>query len=237
MTRRDTIIVAALVNAGLLIVMFVSALKDHETEGQLAREAQSSPSMNNEKVASMEPKKIIGDEVDAALKLYMQQDPLQPPVAIAVNTPTPSFTEEAVIAPTMVATQEVHTQPAVQPAVQQVASGLIEVKVNKGDVLEKLARHHHSSVSEIMKLNNLSSTQLKIGQVLKIASGPSAIPIVKIENPAPETTSKFYTVKPGDSPWTIAVKNHMKVEELLKLNAMSEDKARRLRPGDQIRIR
>ena len=233
MTRRDTIIVAALVNAGLLIVMFVSALKDHETEGQLAREAQSSPSMNNEKVASMEPKKIIGDEVDAALKLYMQQDPLQPPVAIAVNTPTPSFTEEAVIAPTMVATQEVHAQPAVEQAV----SGVIEVKVKKGDVLEKLARHHHSSVSEIMKLNNLSSTQLKIGQVLKIASGPSAIPIVKIENPAPETTSKFYTVKPGDSPWTIAVKNHMKVEELLKLNAMSEDKARRLRPGDQIRIR
>ena len=233
MTRRDTIIVAALVNAGLLIVMFVSALKDHETEGQLAREAQSSPSMNNEKVASMEPKKIIGDEVDAALKLYMQQDPLQPPVAIAVNTPTPSFTEEAVIAPTMVATQEVHAQPAVEQAV----SGVIEVKVKKGDVLEKLARHHHSSVSEIMKLNNLSSTQLKIGQVLKIASGPSAIPIFKIENPAPETTSKFYTVKPGDSPWTIAVKNHMKVEELLKLNAMSEDKARRLRPGDQIRIR
>ena len=67
MTRRDTIIVAALVNAGLLIVMFVSALKDQTNEGQVASVAQSSNLMSNERVAISEPKKIIGDEVDAAL--------------------------------------------------------------------------------------------------------------------------------------------------------------------------
>ncbi len=228
MNRRDTIIVAALVNAGLLIVMFVSALKDHENEGQIASAAPASNLMSSERVAISEPKKIIGDEVDAALKQYMQQDPLQPPVAIAVNAPAPSFTEEAVVIAAPVAPQEVH--------VVEATSGIVEVKVKKGDVLEKLARQHHSSVSEIMKANHLSSTQLKIGQVLKIPSVSHA-PAVKVDNQETETTSKFYTVKPGDSPWTIAVKNHMKVEELLKLNSMSEDKAKRLKPGDQIRIR
>jgi peptidoglycan endopeptidase LytF len=228
MNRRDTIIVAALVNAGLLIVMFVSALKDHENESQIVSGTQASTLMNNERVAISEPKKIIGDEVDAALKQYMQQNPLQTPAAIAVSAPTPSFIEEVVALSTPIATQEVQV---IEPA-----SGVVEVKVKKGDVLEKLARQHHSSVSEIMKVNHLSSTQLKIGQVLKIPSG-SAASAVKVENQVTETTSKFYTVKPGDSPWTIAVKNHMKVEELLKLNSMSEDKAKRLRPGDQIRIR
>ncbi len=228
MNRRDTIIVAALVNAGLLIVMFVSALKDHETEGQIASTAPAATLKNHEKVAISEPKKIIGDEVDAALKQYMQQDPLQTPVAIAVNTPAPSFTQEAVVIAAPVAAQEVQ---AIEPT-----SGVIEVKVKKGDMLEKLARQHHSSVPEIMKANHLSSTQLKIGQVLKIPSVSHA-PALKVESQVAETNSKFYTVKPGDSPWTIAVKNHMKVEELLKLNSMSEDKAKRLKPGDQIRIR
>ena len=92
-----------------------------------------------------------------------------------------------------------------------------------------------------MKVNHLSSSQLKIGQVLKIASSSKdsiQTPAAKVQATLLESApSKFYTVKTGDSPWTIAVKNHMKVEELLKLNNMSEDKARRLKPGDQLRIR
>lgn len=51
-----------------------------------------------------------------------------------------------------------------------------------------------------------------------------------------ESSFKYYTVKNGDNPWTIAVKNHMKVDELLKLNHLDADKAKRLKPGDQLRI-
>ncbi len=43
-------------------------------------------------------------------------------------------------------------------------------------------------------------------------------------------------MKKGDSPWTIAVKNQMKVEDLLKLNNLNEAQAKRLKPGDQLRI-
>ncbi len=114
----------------------------------------------------------------------------------------------------------------------------INVTVKKGDVLEKIAKNNHSSVSAIMKANNLSSTQLKIGQVLKI---PTNAPLASSSTPAKVVENKgaeeFYVVKEGDSPWVIASKNHVKLEELLQLNQLDEQKARRLRPGDRIRIR
>ena len=127
------------------------------------------------------------------------------------------------------------------------ASDFVEVKVKKGDVLEKIARHHHTTVAEIMKANRLTSTNLRIGQVLKIpnktikkaetssiAYSPSA-PATATATATSDNSAKFYTVKKGDSPWTIAVKNHLKVEELLKLNNMSEDQARRLKPDARLR--
>ncbi|NGX46548.1 MAG: hypothetical protein K940chlam2_01740, partial [Chlamydiae bacterium] len=45
------------------------------------------------------------------------------------------------------------------------------------------------------------------------------------------------TVVSGDNPWTIAVKNRIKVDQLLKLNGLNEEKARCLKPGDRLRIR
>jgi len=97
-----------------------------------------------------------------------------------------------------------------------------QVAVKKGDNLDKIAKANHCSVSEIMKCNNLSHTVLQIGQVLKIPSKGQSVQ-------AASGGEKFYTVKQGDNPWTIAVKNQIKVEELLRLNNLNEEKARRLR--------
>ncbi|HEY4254932.1 MAG TPA: LysM domain-containing protein, partial [Chlamydiales bacterium] len=47
----------------------------------------------------------------------------------------------------------------------------------------------------------------------------------------------YYIVKVGDNPWTIAMKHHLKVEELLKLNGLNEQRARKLKPGDRLRIK
>ena len=115
------------------------------------------------------------------------------------------------------------------------------MKVKKGDVLEKIARHHHTTVAEIMKANKLTSSNLRIGQALKIPNKAikKAEPSSTVFSPQNSTEEGvvYYTVKKGDSPWTIAVKNHLKVEDLLKLNKMSEEQARRLKPGDQLRIK
>jgi LysM repeat protein len=139
---------------------------------------------------------------------------------------TDSSTPIPVMAPVM------ERAPAIGDA-HAVESSLREVKVKKGDVLEKIARQNHVSVSDIMKVNKLSSSRLKIGQTLKIPSGGSKPSISTVSNDG----AQYYTIKNGDNPWTIAVKHHMKVDELLKLNGMNEDKARRLKPGDRIRIK
>ena len=51
-----------------------------------------------------------------------------------------------------------------------------------------------------------------------------------------QNSKNFYIVKPGDNPWTISMKHRMKVEDLLRLNNLDDKKAKRLRPGDKLRI-
>lgn len=228
MTRRDTIIVAALVNAGLLVVLFVSALKTEEGREELVLKPEAPVLAASEAPLRSEARRVMGDEVDEVLKQYAQKDPLQ---SATPSTPSAFLVEDLKVL-TEAPAPQVEEKPQLPVS---SAPEYAEVKVKKGDVLEKIARHNHTTVSEIMKLNNLSSTQLKIGQVLKVPVKGAASEEKKA--PLDPTSAKYYTVKPGDNPWTIAVKNHMKVEELLKLNNMNEEKARKLKPGDQIRIR
>ncbi|MBS0626584.1 MAG: hypothetical protein JSS09_00045, partial [Verrucomicrobia bacterium] len=79
MTRKDTIIAAALINAGLLIILFVSALKNEEKIERMALEKGSSDLAVPERVFAIEPKKAMGvDEVEEVLKQYAQKDSIQP---------------------------------------------------------------------------------------------------------------------------------------------------------------
>lgn len=47
----------------------------------------------------------------------------------------------------------------------------------------------------------------------------------------------YYTVHEGDSAWSVALRHKMKVSDLLKLNDLDENSARKIKPGDQLRIR
>jgi peptidoglycan DL-endopeptidase LytF len=87
-------------------------------------------------------------------------------------------------------------------------------------------------------LNQLPTSFLKIGQRLKIPAGK------RIEISKPKSaislgleTAEYYTMKVGDNPWSVAMKHHMKVDELLKLNGLNEKTARKLKPGDRLRIK
>lgn len=48
------------------------------------------------------------------------------------------------------------------------SSGRVTYKVKKGDTLGKIASKHHTSVKQIMRLNNLKSTNIRVGQTLVI---------------------------------------------------------------------
>jgi LysM repeat protein len=256
MSRRDTIIVAALINAGLLIILFVSALKNPGPSDIAVQVPEKMSQTYVDMTTSQEPKVVIGDEVDQVLSQYSKPNPLQQAAIaaapetfasepmqsvepVAASSAQSSFVED--LNALAKAPESSSLQEAVAVSQPVSSSGFVEVRVKKGDVLEKIAKNHRTSVQEIMKINKLSSTSLKIGQVLKV---PSSIVVAKtttVKEPSVAQTSdsavKYYTVKSGDNPWTIAVKNHIKVEELLRLNNMDEAKARKLKPGDQIRIR
>jgi peptidoglycan DL-endopeptidase LytF len=261
MSRRDTIIIAVLINAGLLIVLFASALKSSSLNEEFvtnpAPVVQESPDFVFKKGAAP----VVGDEIDLALNQFAQNSAAQVSTSIPSQpadllqssaSVASSFADDlkAIAIPeTSNATQipPPATQTLVAPIVQlnKPAPDFTEIKVKKGDVLEKIARYHHTTVAEIMKANQLTSSNLRIGQVLKIPNKsikkaePSTIvfsPQTSAETNASNEGVKYYTVKKGDNPWTIAVKNHLKVEDLLKLNNMTEEQARRLKPGDQLRI-
>jgi LysM repeat protein len=117
-----------------------------------------------------------------------------------------------------------------------------EISVERGDSLEKLAKKHNTSVDELIKLNQLPSSFLKVGQKLKIPFSQTGSPIAKETKAAPAAPivadqAEYYTMKVGDNPWSIAMKHHLKVNELLKMNGLNEEKARKLKPGDRLRIR
>ncbi len=123
----------------------------------------------------------------------------------------------------------------------------VEVTVKRGDVLERIARAHGSSVQAIVKMNNLSSEKISVGQVLRIPPGEKKpLNIGAAEAAAHKWEPKkevaagepvYYTIKSGDNPWKIARQFHVKFDDLLRLNSLDEAKARNLKVGDKIRVK
>ncbi len=225
MSRRDTIIIAVLLNAGLLVVLFATSLKSEKHDPEPSAITVLASNLNEVKEAApMAIAPVVAppapDQVDQVIEHYVT-----PHVASATEH-APNFLADL---------NATGMPPAAAPALAEPLPEVSykEVKVKKGDVLERIARQHHVSVTEIMKVNKMTSTRLRIGQVLKIPTSSSP----KQTAAASVAGAEYYTVKAGDNPWTIAVKHHMKVEELLQLNNMDEQKARRLKAGDKIRIK
>ena len=70
------------------------------------------------------------------------------------------------------------------------------------------------------------------------AAPKPAKPKLKIAKKAPDTEeSQYYVIKSGDSPWKVAKKLGIKYEDLLKLNNLTEEKAKNLKIGQKIRIK
>ena len=82
--------------------------------------------------------------------------------------------------------------------------------VQKGDSLYSIARKLGTTVNELKSLNNLTSNNLSIGQILKI---PSKF----VSN----DDNEIYVVKAGDSLYSISNKYNTTVDELKQLNNLT----------------
>lgn len=123
-----------------------------------------------------------------------------------------------------------------------VEKQVTQITIKKGDRLENLAKQYNVPVAKIMQDNQLVSSFLRIGQTLTIIPSDE-IEAPKVEAPKkalkipPVVEEKYYVVKYGDNPWTIAMKHSIRVNDLLNLNGLDEKKAKKIKPGDKLRIR
>lgn len=219
MNRRDTILVAVLVNIGLVVVLFVCGIKPASPiELAIKNDKNKSLQNANEIVAKEEDDSSTSiDQVDQILSKYIEREEKKEVEAVAISKPE-ELVKHTVLAPK-----------------SKKEEGIKEVIVKQGDVLEKIAKTHKTSVEEIMRINALTSTRLQIGQILHVPSIGSIGGINSVVQSSGKEP-KYYVVKNGENPWTIAIKNKIRVEELLKLNSLDETRAKRLKPGDRLRI-
>ena len=96
--------------------------------------------------------------------------------------------------------------------------------VKSGDTLYKIATQNNTTVDILKELNNLSSNTLSIGQVLKLPSTE----IIEI----PSTTIT-YTIKLGDTLYSIAKKYDTTVDKIKQLNNLTSNT---LSIGQQLQI-
>ena len=99
-------------------------------------------------------------------------------------------------------------------------NGKTTYTVQKGDSLWVIANKYGITTEELKSYNNLTSNLLSIGQVLKIPQGKTS-------------TENIYTVKKGDSLWTIANRYNTTVEKIKVLNNLTSNL---LSVGQQLKI-
>lgn len=252
MSRRDTIIIAVLVNAALLMILFATAMRtDDSKEDAKSKNGQPAdlalaPGMGTNHAAPLQ---------DALLNEFVTSVPTLAEAGGESLFPFDESEMAMASVPTGASPAQSHaynyttndpfpaaapSSVAVAPSSERQESQFVNVTVKKGDFLEKIAKANNTSVAAIMKTNNLSSTQLKIGQVLKLPlTKGDKKPTAPASSPqsAPTQGGDYYIVKEGDNPWLIASRNKINLQELLRLNGLDDQKAKRLRPGDKLKIR
>ncbi len=99
--------------------------------------------------------------------------------------------------------------------------------VKSGDSLWIIAKRYGTTTQKIQEMNRLSTTRLKINQVLKVPSQESA-------SAQPAKGSGTYYVQRGDSPYIIARKYNMSLNQFLKINSLTPRST--IYPGQSVRI-
>ena len=106
--------------------------------------------------------------------------------------------------------------PGVTPPIEVPSGEFISYTVQPGDNLYSIAQRYNTTIDELMKTNNLTTTLLSIGQILKIPVTPS-IPL----EPTPEYIE--YIVQPGDNLYAIAKKYDTTTTEIMQFNNLKSN--------------
>ena len=98
--------------------------------------------------------------------------------------------------------------------------------VKSGETLGKIAQKYKCSVTDLKRWNNLQSTTIKVGQKLKVYPPEN-------QNVTTSSGTTTYTVKSGDSLWSIAKKYNVTVDHIKKLNNLNSND---LKVGQKLKL-
>ena len=106
------------------------------------------------------------------------------------------------------------TQPTNPPVPQEPETPYLIYTIQRGDSLWKISQKYDIPVNDIIAFNNLSSVNLKIGDELRI-------PITSQED---NTSNQFsYTVKKGDTLWSIAKQFNVSADSIKAINNLASN--------------
>ena len=92
--------------------------------------------------------------------------------------------------------------------------------VKSGDSVWAIANKSGISMATLVQLNNIKNNFIYPGQVLKLGSTTTSM---SNNNQGSASTAKTYTVKSGDSLWSIAQKNQLSITQLKQINNLHSD--------------
>ena len=116
-------------------------------------------------------------------------------------------------------------------------------RVKKGEYFHKIAMKYNCTIEEIRKWNNLNSNNLQVGQKLVVYVDPQYLKKIReeetrIRKENSQDTNKrvvFYTIKKGDTIWSIANKfNCDSIADLLEVNNIQDETD--IEPGKKLKI-
>ncbi len=161
-----------------------------------------------------------GTTADALMKLNNLTNTSIYVGQVLIVAGTPAQTAEPISEPTPV------PAPVVETAAHKVAAG---------DSLWAIAQKYKTTVDALMKLNNLTSSNIYVGQVLKVAEVLVQAPIpapapTPVPTPTPEPAPAApvietvnYKVVSGDNLWTLAQRYGTTVDAIMKTNMLVVD--------------
>jgi LysM repeat protein len=111
-------------------------------------------------------------------------------------------------------------------------------QIKSGDTLWKIAARFQTSIRTLKEINRLTSDTLFAGDKLLVplpqAKAAGTQPSEPTVSDKPWVEMNTYTVKKGDTPWTVSLANKIPMEEFLRVNHLSP--SAQLQVGQKVKI-
>lgn len=241
MSRKDTIIITVLINTALLAVLLIIGLVTPEKvidNPTLASSLQKPKEVPTVEFTPLLPDSKIETEQEVVYKLpELIPDRREMAIEVVVEkgdtldliSQKYKTSVEKVIAfndlksPLLRIGQKINIPPQ-----EQEIKAVTEVK--KVEIAKVIP------LPEVKKVETPKVVVASETKKVEVAKPKPVAEVKKVETPNFQE-QQYYIVKIGDNPWTIALKHHIKLKNLLELNGLDQNSARKIKPGDKLRVR